>query len=199
MRLENRKYKVQERSGDVYTLSITCSIKDLEELKADRDVEVVDISKFANHKDWGEQNIPSLDCSYVDKDNYTKFFGPEEGKETIYYDQHLTFIIPEEYSSLKEGIYESGEYENTCSALKDYVRNLDTKEDYCAQYCGGGGDREYSFIYNLCEIENVLCYADHEPYHGIKDVSLLYPLCTKRTAVIKGTKKNLNKYNWINL
>lgn len=188
MRLEKRKcMKVSEdESGTTYELS--CSINEAHRWGP----YVIDKKPLCF---WGKRehyNWHVWQCtSYTDQVGTGITFDPGTEKEYTVWDDHLTFIIPKywENKKLPEGFYAAGEYEKAVSSLKDYVRLLDTGKDYCAQYMGGPGDPEYSYLKTLCDIEDALISRDEivwgdneEKMHVVESI---LPLGCKTVITIK--------------
>lgn len=190
MRLEKRTCEIISNDSEGTTYRLKCSI--LESMKWKPytikteplcSYEKVPHTKYNRHE-W------KFSCY---EDNMTggyMTFNPGTPDAYNVYDDHLVFIIPKFFEkTLTEGFYEAGEYEKVCDALKHYVRCLDTDTDYCLQYCGGSGDREYSYLKTLCEIEDALVFREDVTYNGTEEahevMEALMPLGVRTIIEIK--------------
>lgn len=142
------------------------------------------IEPFSSDTRWTDDRfIDKVDPKYIGYEVYPfyKFVMRVEGENTYLDDINMVFIIPEEYrSTMKPGRYVKLEYEHQCDALKNYIKNLDTGDEYVAQMVGGDGDKEYYFAEPLINYEDEVA----PDIMSFCNKDMLLPLCTKRIGYI---------------
>jgi len=102
---------------------------------------------------WKPENIQvNYDCAMEYMSSYREF-------------KQVVFVMPvSSVGHIVPGEYEYDEWPDTPSGLSQHVSGPET---YVAQYCGGGGDSQYGFIKDLCDIDSAI--TDAMEYYGCRD------------------------------
>ena len=106
---------------------------------------------------WKPENIQiNYDCAMEYMSSYREF-------------KQVVFVMPvSSVGHIVPGEYEYDEWPDTPSGLSQHVSGPET---YVAQYCGGGGDRQYGFIKDLCDIDSAI--TDAMEYYGCRESDMV--------------------------